>query len=87
YTVKLDISLTYVDFLKGMETINNYPGEFLGRTIEFHGLAYKGNAINKNQLFVLRFGIIHCIADTGVYGMLVEYPNDMNIKDDEWIHI
>ncbi|MEC1922938.1 TIGR03943 family protein [Bacillus subtilis] len=87
YSSKKEISLTDDDFLKGMETIYNYPGEFLGRTIEFHGFAYKGNAINKNQLFVLRFGIIHCIADSGVYGMLVEFPKDMDIKDDEWIHI
>ncbi|KAA6448976.1 TIGR03943 family putative permease subunit [Bacillus atrophaeus] len=87
YSGQKHISLTDEDFLKGMETIYNYPGEFLGRTIEFNGFAYKGNAINKKQLFVLRFGIIHCIADSGVYGMLVEFPKDMDIKDDEWIHI
>ncbi|ATH94296.1 hypothetical protein ACH95_03645 [Bacillus glycinifermentans] len=87
YKGKKQISFTDHDFLKGMETIYNYPGEFLGKTIDFNGFAFKGESINKRQLFVLRFGIIHCIADSGVYGMLVEFPDDIKAKNDQWIHV
>ncbi|MDA1477903.1 TIGR03943 family putative permease subunit [Bacillus changyiensis] len=87
YKEKKQISLDEHDYLKGMETIYNYPGEFLGKTIEFNGFAFKGEAIHGRELFVLRFGIIHCIADSGVYGMLVEFPEDINIKDDQWLHV
>ncbi|MFN2746551.1 MULTISPECIES: TIGR03943 family putative permease subunit [unclassified Bacillus (in: firmicutes)] len=87
YKEKKQISLKDEDYLKGMETIYNYPGEFLDKTIEFNGFAFKGESINDKQLFVLRFGIIHCIADSGVYGMLVEFPKEMNIKDDQWLHV
>ncbi|MCY7751920.1 TIGR03943 family protein [Bacillus haynesii] len=87
YKGKQHITLKDDDFLKGMETIYHYPGEFLDRTIEFDGFAFKGEAISDKQLFVLRFGIIHCIADSGVYGMLVEFPENMDIKDDQWLHV
>lgn len=38
-------------------------------------------------MFILRFGIIHCVADSGVFGILVEFPDNMKLKDDEWIHV
>jgi putative membrane protein len=81
------ILLTDRNYLKGMETIYNFPGEFMGKTIEFEGFAFKGENIHQRQWFVLRFGIIHCIADSGVYGMLVEFPEDLNIKNDEWVRV
>jgi putative membrane protein len=87
YLSKKSIVLKDADYLKGLETIYKYPGDFLGKTIEFDGFAFKGETVNKRQLFVLRFGIIHCVADSGVFGMLVEFPKDIDIKDDEWIHV
>lgn len=33
--------------LKGMETIYNYPGDFLDKTVEFNGFTYKDDALNK----------------------------------------
>jgi putative membrane protein len=87
YLSRDNISLKDDDFLQGMETIYNFPGEFMGKQIEFDGFAFKGEAVNKQQMFVLRFGVIHCIADSGVFGMLVEFPNEANFKDDEWLHV
>lgn len=87
YSKRDAIALKDDDYLKGLETIYNYPGEFLDKTIEFNGFAFKGEAINDQQLFILRFGVIHCIADSGVFGMLVEFPDDVNIQDDEWLHV
>ncbi|WP_042348334.1 TIGR03943 family putative permease subunit [Bacillus massiliigorillae] len=75
------------NYLKGMETIYNFPGEFLNKTVEFKGFTFNGESLNKRQLFVLRFGIIHCIADSGAFGMLVEFPEDMDFQDDEWIKV
>lgn len=81
------ISLKEDDFLRGMETIYNFPGEFTEKKVEFNGFAFKGEAINKQQMFVLRFGVIHCIADSGVFGMLVEFPEEVKMKDDQWLHV
>lgn len=87
YIGRKDISLKDEDFLQGMETIYNFPGEFMGKQIEFDGFAFKGESINKQQMFVLRFGVIHCIADSGVFGMLVEFPNEASFNNDEWLHV
>ena len=57
--------------LKGMETIYNYPGEFTGKNYLFKGFVLE-MILLKEQYFLFRFGIIHCVADSGVYGMLVK---------------
>lgn len=83
------IKLNDQNFLQGMETIYNFPGEFLGKEAEFMGFAYNDpdNTIQKNQLFVFRFGVIHCIADSGVFGMLVQMPDGVKLKNDQWITV
>lgn len=88
YLSKEHISLNEENYLKGMETIYKYPGYFLDKTVEFDGFTYKEESTNNNQqLFVLRFGIIHCVADSGVYGMLVEFPKDIDLDNDKWVHV
>lgn len=81
------ITLTDADYLKGMEVIYNKPEAFMGKTIEFNGFAYKGQQVDGNHYFVFRFGFIHCVADSGVFGMLVEFPKNTQIKDDDWVHV
>lgn len=81
------ITLTDADYLKGMEAIYNTPDAFMGKTIGFDGFAYKGQQVDGNHYFVFRFGFIHCVADSGVFGMLVEFPKNTQIKDDDWVHV
>ena len=40
-----------------------------------------------HDLLIVVFGIIHCVADSGVFGMLGEFPEDIDIEDDEWIYV
>lgn len=75
------------EFLKGMEVIYNFPGEFMDRTIGYDGFIYKGQQIDANHYFVFRFGFMHCAADSGVFGMLVEFPGNTQLHDDDWVHI
>ncbi|MCP8968900.1 TIGR03943 family putative permease subunit [Ectobacillus ponti] len=79
------ISLNDANFLKGMESIYNSPGEFSGKTLSFKGFVFADKSTGKEEYFLFRFGIIHCVADSGVYGMLVEKPAGAQWKDDEWI--
>jgi putative membrane protein len=87
YINKPHIKLKDENYLKGMETIYQFPGEFTDKTIEFDGFAFKGESISERQIFVLRFGVIHCIADSGAFGMLVEFPEKTDLKDDQWLHV
>ncbi|USD17814.1 TIGR03943 family protein [Priestia megaterium] len=79
-----NINLEDEEFLNAMETIYRYPGEFTDKTISFKGFMYQTKELKKNQYFLFRFGIIHCIADSGVFGMLIEFPDDVTFKNDDW---
>lgn len=87
YKGKNHIILTDEDYLKGIEVIYNFPGEFSGKTITMKGFSYNGPGLNANQIFLFRFGIIHCIADSGVFGMLVQFPENVQIPNDEWYEV
>ncbi|WP_372661488.1 TIGR03943 family protein [Cohnella sp.] len=81
------IDLNDQNYMKGMEVIYNFPGDFMGRTISFDGFAYKGEQVDGEHYFIFRFGFIHCAADSGVFGMLVDFPKGTVLKDDEWVHV
>lgn len=81
------ITLGERNLLNDLETIYNYPGQFIDKQIIITGFAYKEKEMNENQIFLLRFGIIHCIADSGVYGMLLDLPKDVQTKNDEWLQV
>lgn len=84
------VALNDNNFLMGMETLYNFPGQFMGKTVSYKGFIYHGNnnELGKNQVFILRFGVIHCIADAGVYGMLVQLPSkEQQFKNDEWVNV
>jgi putative membrane protein len=89
YINKKSIVLDDQNFMKGMETIYNYPGEFLGRDVQFMGFAFNDpdSTVEKNQIFLFRFGVIHCIADAGVFGMLVQMPDGVKLKNDQWVSV
>lgn len=75
------------DYLKGLEAVYNHPQNFMGRTIGFDGFVYKGEQIDDTHYFVFRYGFIHCAADSGVFGMLVEFPKGTHLKNDDWVHV
>jgi putative membrane protein len=81
------INLDDQKYMKGMEVIYNFPGDFMGKTISFDGFAYKGEQVDGDHYFVFRFGFIHCAADSGVFGMLVDFPQGTVLQDDNWVHV
>jgi putative membrane protein len=88
YIDKNKIILGDANYLNGMETIYNFPGEFLGKEIKFKGFVFNDEETGiGNQVFIFRFGIIHCIADSGVFGMLAELPEGTKLENDQWITI
>lgn len=85
------IHITSDNYMAVMEAIYDYPDEFIGKTVEMTGFVYN-DPDNPNQQFLFRFGIIHCIADSGVYGLLTtgqtqHFPNDTWVKAQGTIRI
>ena len=68
-----------------MEVLYDYPDEFAGKRLEFTGFVYNDPS-DKNSQFLFRFGIIHCIADSGVYG-LATTGSDQTFKDNTWVKV
>ncbi|MGT2714964.1 TIGR03943 family putative permease subunit [Streptococcus respiraculi] len=77
------ISVTSENYMEVMEAIYDYPNEFVGKTIEMVGFIYN-DPENTNQQFLFRFGIIHCIADSGVYGLL-STGQTSHFPDNTWV--
>lgn len=80
YKGKKPVTITTENYMEVMELIYLYPDEFVDRDIQYTGFVYNEPG-HDNYQFLFRFGIIHCIADSGVYGLLTtgsqaSYPNN-----------
>lgn len=81
------LNVTDENYLEIMELIYNYPSEFIGKKISYKGFVFKSPEEDKTDYFVFRFGIIHCIADSGVFGLLTHLPSDVAIENNDWIEV
>ena len=87
YDDKQTIKITDENYLEIMELIYNYPSEFIGKKISYEGFVYQAPDKEKENCFLFRFGIIHCVADSGVFGLLIHMPDGVNVKNDEWYKV
>lgn len=81
------LQVTDANYLELMEIIYNYPSEFIGKEISFEGFVYHSTKDNQQDLFLFRFGIIHCIADSGVFGLRAELLDNQTFKNDQWLKV
>ncbi|MGT2929062.1 TIGR03943 family putative permease subunit [Streptococcus dentasini] len=63
-----EITITTENYMEVMELIYLYPDKFVGKSVRYTGFIYNDQN-QKDYQFLFRFGIIHCIADSGVYGL------------------
>jgi putative membrane protein len=82
-----ELALDDDTYMKGMEVVYNYPGLFMNKSMSFTGFTYKGEQVDGEHYFLFRFGFIHCAADSGVFGMLVDFPKGTTLQDDDWIEV
>ncbi|WP_285768505.1 TIGR03943 family protein [Peribacillus sp. SI8-4] len=81
------LRLTDKNYLTDLEAIYYSPGKFTGKQITLTGFSYHSEDLAKNEAFLFRFGVIHCVADSGVFGMLIEFPEGKHPKNDEWYSV
>ncbi len=82
-----NLTLNDKNYLNDLETIYAYPGNFTGKQVTLTGFSYNAEGTEKNQVFLFRFGIVHCVSDSGVFGMLIELPKNLHPKNDEWLTV
>lgn len=81
------VTVTEENYLEVMELIYNYPSEFIGKTISYKGFAFNSTKKEQSDVFVFRFGIIHCVADSGVFGLLTHMPEGQTFKNNDWVEL
>ncbi|WP_330219559.1 TIGR03943 family putative permease subunit [Peribacillus muralis] len=81
------LRLTDKNYLTDLEAIYYSPGKFTGKQITLKGFSFHSEDLAKNQVFLFRFGVIHCVANSGAFGMLIEFPEGMDPKNDEWYSV
>lgn len=79
------VTITTDNYMEIMELIYLYPDEFTNRDIEYTGFVYNEPG-HEHYQFLFRFGIIHCIADSGVYGLLTT-GNQSSYPNNTWLSI
>ncbi|MCU9532932.1 TIGR03943 family putative permease subunit [Streptococcus sp. CSL10205-OR2] len=79
------LKITSDNYMEVMELIYLFPDEFIGREINYLGFVYN-DPKTENYQFLFRFGIIHCIADSGVYGLLTKGEN-ISLEDNNWVNV
>ncbi|MBV7390849.1 MULTISPECIES: TIGR03943 family putative permease subunit [Enterococcus] len=82
-----ELKITDENYLEMMELIYNYPSTFAGKPISFEGFAYETTKENQTYDFLFRFGVIHCIADSGVFGLLADLPEGSSLENNQWYHL
>ena len=85
YLSQSSIVITDENYLEIMEVIYDFPNEFEGKEIEFTGFVYN-DPNHANSQFVFRFGIMHCIADSGVFGLLTT-GNSNQYENNTWVRV
>lgn len=78
------ITVKAENYMELMELIYLYPQDFLGKTISYTGFVYKDPEL-LDHFFLFRFGVIHCIADSGVYGLMIRGTE--TAADDTWLTV
>ncbi|GFH42375.1 phosphate ABC transporter substrate-binding protein [Lactococcus hodotermopsidis] len=77
------IDITTENYMEIMEVIYNFPQAFIGKSVTYTGFVYNDPTDAQAQ-FLFRFGIIHCIADSGVFGLRT-LENTEHFPDNTWI--
>ena len=87
YEDEQTIAITDDNYLEIMELIYNYPSEFIGKKVSYEGFIYQSKNDKATDTFLFRFGIIHCVADSGVFGLLTHLPEGMTVENDDWYKV
>ena len=85
YLAQSSIVINDENYLELMEAIYDFPNEFEGKEIAFIGFVYN-DPNHTNSQFVFRFGIMHCIADSGVFGLLTT-GNTNHYDNNTWVRV
>ncbi|MGP4070085.1 TIGR03943 family putative permease subunit [Halobacillus sp. B29] len=81
------IHLNNTNYIGAITLMEDNMEGYVGKEIITHGFVFREDSTPANQFVVGRFGISCCVADGGVYGILVQGENLEQFKNDTWVEI
>lgn len=84
---KNTIVLNSDNYTRIFPNIMENPNEFKGKKIKTEGLVYKPKEINNNGFTIAREVMLCCVADVQIVGIMCEYDNSVDLKENEWISV
>ncbi|MBN8235620.1 TIGR03943 family protein [Halobacillus kuroshimensis] len=61
--------------------------DYVGKKLTTHGFVFRDDKFPDDQIVVGRFGISCCVADAGIYGILVQGEDLGQYKNDTWVEV
>lgn len=84
---KNTIVLNSDNYTRIFPNIMENPNEFKSKKIKTEGLVYKSKEINNNEFTIAREVMFCCVADVQIVGLMCEYDNSVDLKENEWVSV
>ncbi|WP_054199881.1 TIGR03943 family putative permease subunit [Clostridium baratii] len=84
---KNTIVLNSDNYTRIFPNIMENPNEFKSKKIKTEGLVYKSKEINNNEFTIARKVMSCCVADVQIVGLMCEYDNSVDLKENEWVSV
>lgn len=59
----------------------------VGRPVLARGLVVRSNDLPANQFVLVRYAIVHCVADAQPIGFLMLLPSEASVTADQWVEV
>jgi uncharacterized repeat protein (TIGR03943 family) len=77
---------TILDWIRSFNYSEN-PSEFQGEPANVIGFVYHDPRLKENQFMVGRIAITCCVADAFAIGMIVEWPDAVEMTENSWVNV
>ncbi|WP_394219697.1 TIGR03943 family putative permease subunit [Halobacillus trueperi] len=81
------IQLTEDNYIGSISLMEDHMGEYIGKEIVMSGFVFREDNYPEDRIVVGRFGISCCVADGGIYGVMVQGENLGTYKNDTWVEV
>jgi putative membrane protein len=75
-----------LDWLRAFGAADD-PAAFAGQEATVTGFVYREEVFAADQFMVSRFVVTCCVADAAVLGLLVSWPNSLDLPLDTWVEV
>ena len=75
-----------IDWLSAFQR-NNDPAIFAGEEAHIVGFVYRDERFDEDMFMVGRFVLSCCVADASPVGLIVQWPDTVELADDQWVDV